>query len=133
MVESGLGFDFRIVGFQLQDAEQSAHLGERGPASADRALAGQHRHPPGHHIVLDVDIVRYQDALVSRFGNPALPHRTQQIAMLAANGSWAPTPPIAIFANALSLVIPQQVRFRFTADGAKWQVDDVYVDPYGKG
>jgi hypothetical protein len=59
--------------------------------------------------------------------------RTQQIAMLAADGSWAPTPPIAIFANTLSLAIPQQVRFRFTADGAKWQLDDVYVDPYGKG
>jgi hypothetical protein len=59
--------------------------------------------------------------------------RTQQIAMLAADGSWAPTPPIAIFANALSLLIPQQVRFHFSADDAKWQVDDVYVDPYGKG
>ncbi|MGH8851220.1 MAG: mannitol dehydrogenase family protein [Casimicrobiaceae bacterium] len=31
--------------------------------------------PPG------VDLVSYQDALVRRFGNPALPHRTQQIAM----------------------------------------------------
>jgi fructuronate reductase len=28
-----------------------------------------------------VDIVAYQRALVTRFGNPALPHRTQQIAM----------------------------------------------------
>lgn len=28
-----------------------------------------------------VDILAYQDALVARFGNPALPHRTQQIAM----------------------------------------------------
>jgi len=31
--------------------------------------------PPG------VDIAAYQQALVTRFGNPALPHRTQQIAM----------------------------------------------------
>ena len=28
-----------------------------------------------------VDVAAYQDALVERFGNPALPHRTQQIAM----------------------------------------------------
>ena len=28
-----------------------------------------------------VDVVAYQEALVERFGNPALPHRTQQIAM----------------------------------------------------
>jgi hypothetical protein len=59
--------------------------------------------------------------------------RTQQIAMLTADGAWAPTPPIAIWANALSLLSPQQVAFRFTADNAKWQIDDVYVDPYGKG
>jgi len=59
--------------------------------------------------------------------------RSQQIAVLAADGSWAPTPPIAIFANALSLLIPQQVAFRFTADGGHWRVDDVFVDPYGKG
>jgi fructuronate reductase len=28
-----------------------------------------------------VDLAAYQDALVQRFGNPALPHRTRQIAM----------------------------------------------------
>jgi len=31
--------------------------------------------PPG------ADVVAYQEALIARFGNPALPHRTQQIAM----------------------------------------------------
>jgi len=31
--------------------------------------------PPG------IDLAAYRDALVTRFGNPALPHRTQQIAM----------------------------------------------------
>jgi len=31
--------------------------------------------PPG------IDLAAYQEALVARFGNPALPHRTQQIAM----------------------------------------------------
>jgi hypothetical protein len=59
--------------------------------------------------------------------------RTQQIAVLGADGGWGPTPPIAIFANALSVLIPQQVAFRFSADDGKWQIDDVYVDPYGKG
>jgi hypothetical protein len=59
--------------------------------------------------------------------------RSQQIAMLVGGGSWAPTPPVAIVANLLALVTPQQVTFRFTADGGQWLVDDVYVDPYGKG
>jgi hypothetical protein len=59
--------------------------------------------------------------------------RSQQIALLAGDGSWGPTPLVAIIANALSLVVPQQVRFRFSADGGQWLIDDVYVDPYGKG
>jgi len=59
--------------------------------------------------------------------------RTQQIATLGAGSSWAPTLPIAIVANALAPLNSQQVSFRFTADGATWQIDDVYVDPYGKG
>src|SRR6185437_15040208 len=28
-----------------------------------------------------IDVAAYQDALIARFANPALPHRTQQIAM----------------------------------------------------
>jgi fructuronate reductase len=32
-------------------------------------------------VPLGVDVAAYQDALVERFRNPALPHRTQQIAM----------------------------------------------------
>jgi hypothetical protein len=59
--------------------------------------------------------------------------RSQEIARLTAGGSWAPTPPVLIVANALSLLKPQWVSFRFTADGGRWQLDDVYVDPYGKG
>jgi hypothetical protein len=59
--------------------------------------------------------------------------RSQEIARLTAGGSWAPTPPVLIVANALSLLKPQWLTFRFTADGGRWQLDDVYVDPYGKG
>jgi fructuronate reductase len=36
---------------------------------------------PTLSVPTGVDIVAYQRALVTRFGNPALPHRTQQIAM----------------------------------------------------
>jgi hypothetical protein len=59
--------------------------------------------------------------------------RSQQIAQLTAGPSWAPTPWIPIVANALSLLSPQQVTFRFTPSGGRWRIDDVYVDPYGKG
>ncbi len=36
---------------------------------------------PTLKLPASVDVVAYQNALVERFGNPALPHRTQQIAM----------------------------------------------------
>jgi len=59
--------------------------------------------------------------------------RSADIAWLPGNASWAPTAPVLIVANALSLVNAQYVSFRFTATGATWRLDDVYVDPYGKG
>ncbi len=36
---------------------------------------------PTLHIPVGVDVAAYRDALLHRFANPALPHRTQQIAM----------------------------------------------------
>jgi len=36
---------------------------------------------PTLNVPMGVDVAAYQQALVTRFGNPALPHRTQQIAM----------------------------------------------------
>lgn len=59
--------------------------------------------------------------------------RSQRIAMLTPTSAWYPTPPIAIVANALSPLIAQNVRFRFQSVGGDWRIDDVYVDPYGKG
>jgi len=36
---------------------------------------------PSLKLPASVDVAAYQEALIARFGNPALPHRTQQIAM----------------------------------------------------
>jgi hypothetical protein len=46
---------------------------------------------------------------------------------------WSPTAPIPVALNALALALPQSVAFRFDAAGGDWAIDDVYVDPYGKG
>jgi hypothetical protein len=59
--------------------------------------------------------------------------RSQQIALLAVGRSWQPTLPIPIVVNSLSLLAPLEVQFRFTASGGAWSIDDVFVDPYGKG
>jgi hypothetical protein len=54
------------------------------------------------------------------------------IANVLSNGSWQPTVPIPVVANLFTLLPGDNtpVAFRFTANGASWSVDDVWVDPY---
>jgi hypothetical protein len=49
-------------------------------------------------------------------------------------GSWHPTSPMLVVANLLPLLPGEHtpVAFRFTAQGADFSVDDVWVDPYGR-
>ena len=57
------------------------------------------------------------------------------LASLPAGAQWAPTPPIAVLVDAVSALGPQRVSFRVAPAnaGGRWTIDDVYVDPYGKG
>ena len=50
---------------------------------------------------------------------------------LTSGDEWVPALPMPIIANLLS----NSVAFRFTATGlgSSWRVDDLYIDPYGKG
>ena len=61
--------------------------------------------------------------------------RTVPLTSLLGSAQWAPSPPIPVLVDAASALQPQQVGFRFTAagTGGRWTIDDVYVDPYGKG
>ena len=56
------------------------------------------------------------------------------IGTVSNGGSWQPTLPIVIGANLLPLLPGEMtpVAFRFTAEGADWSVDDVWVDPYSR-
>ena len=49
-------------------------------------------------------------------------------------GSWQATSPMLVVANLLPLLPGERtpVAFRFTAQGADWSVDDVWVDPYSR-
>ena len=58
--------------------------------------------------------------------------RTVPLATVAAD-QWTPTAPLPVALNLLALALPQSVAFRFDARGGNWAIDDVYVDPYGKG
>jgi hypothetical protein len=65
--------------------------------------------------------------------------RSLPIGVVTSGPGWAPTLPLPIAANVLSLLADQQVRFRFTPTNVlgltqgRWSIDDVYVDPYRKG
>ncbi len=56
------------------------------------------------------------------------------IGAVVNGGSWQVTSPMLVVANLLPLLPGQRtpVAFRFTAQGADWSVDDVWVDPYAK-
>jgi hypothetical protein len=60
--------------------------------------------------------------------------RSVPIGVIAPAPAWQPSPVLAIVTNAVAIAVPQQAVFHFTPHGAgAWYVDDVYVDPYGKG
>ncbi len=48
---------------------------------------------------------------------------------------WEPTLPMPVLANLLPLLPGERtpVSFRFTAHNGDWVIDDVFVDPWGKG
>ena len=61
--------------------------------------------------------------------------RMLPVGVVTAGSSWAPTLPMPLGVNLLSLLGDQDVAFRFTpaGDSGEWTIDDVYVDPYKKG
>jgi hypothetical protein len=57
------------------------------------------------------------------------------VGVIQAGSAWAPSTPLPVVANALSAPQAQFAQFRFTPADTRgqWAIDDVYVDPYGKG
>jgi len=59
---------------------------------------------------------------------------TLPIGAAGNGGAWWPTSPMLVVANLLPLLPGETtpVAFRFTAQGASFSIDDVWVDPYGR-
>jgi hypothetical protein len=80
--------------------------------------------------MLHVDVL-YQD----KHGN----QQSLEIGQLGAAtpSSWGPSPIIVLTAPLIDLLgsgyTPVEFRFRADGAGSAWLIDDVYVDPYGKG
>ena len=55
------------------------------------------------------------------------------IGAVTGSSDWAPTAPVPVVVNLLTLLDDSVAVFRFEADGGDWSIDDVYVDPWSKG
>lgn len=68
------------------------------------------------------------------FTEPDGERRALTIGVLTATPAWEPTPVLPVTVNLLSLVLKPEIAVQFDADGGgQWSIDDVYLDPYGKG
>jgi hypothetical protein len=80
--------------------------------------------------VLHVDVI-YQDAYGEQI-ETEIGHVDS-----TAGADWAPSPIVDLTAPLVDVLgndlTPVQFRFWTDGDGGSWLVDDVYVDPYGKG
>lgn len=64
--------------------------------------------------------------------------RTKTAGTLRAGSTWAPTQPVSTvltLSTIVGLLIPSAIEIRFTPldSSGKWQVDDVYIDPFRRG
>jgi len=57
------------------------------------------------------------------------------IGLVTAGSAWAPTAALPVTINLLSLLSDGRAAFRFAPadDRGNWSIDDIYIDPYGKG
>jgi hypothetical protein len=114
---------------------RSLSLGATGTAQS-KALCVSIYHPTLRFFVRNAGTVTALLAVDVMFEDAAGKVKTLQIATVTGGSAWQPTLPYAIVANLLA-VFPNgrtAVAFRFRAlgGGGKWQIDDVFVDPYRK-
>jgi hypothetical protein len=126
--------------FTLHGAEQAAlSLSEGDSATGAMVCVGVNdptmrffvRNSGSATGTLKVEVLYEDDAYITH----SLPLGV--LTSLHAGDRWTPSPALALAAPLVSLLDGglTPVWFRFTAEGAgsAWLVDDVYVDPYGKG
>jgi hypothetical protein len=60
--------------------------------------------------------------------------RSATIGRTLLGGGWRPSLPMPVLVNLLALLPGERtaVAFRFTAEGAKFRIDDIYVDPFSR-
>jgi hypothetical protein len=78
----------------------------------------RHIGPAWSDLVVTVDFV-----------DPVGVRRSVLVGSIKAGAAWMPSPVLAVPTN----VLGRTIVVRFSSSAGAWSVDDVYVDPYGKG
>jgi hypothetical protein len=108
-------------------------LAPGGAASSPAACVGP-GHPTLRFFARSERAANTSLAVTVELTDPAGNVRSLPIGLIAPTPAWQPSPILLIVTNALTLLGPQQAVFKFTPRGeGSWYIDDVYVDPYGKG
>ena len=139
----GSGWSWSQAGVAAENQPWSAYSAQ-GPASL-RLRAGGTATSPVVCVGLEHPTLRFfarsDGGLLSTltvevlFEDAAGQVHALPIGLVTPSTRWSPTLPMPVLANLLTLLPGERtpVAFRFRAHGGGWLIDDVYVDPYGKG
>jgi hypothetical protein len=111
---------------------RSLALGPSASAASPAICLGP-GHPTVRFFVRSQPATRSPLTVTAEFTDLAGNRRSVPIGVIAPTATWQPSPALPVLLNTVALVSPQQAVFRFTAGDGAWAVDDLYVDPYGKG
>jgi hypothetical protein len=130
--DTGAGNESYFVNGRNDQAGLSLPSG--GSAISARTCIGL-GHPTLRFFVRNAGAPDGQLAIVARFRDYSGASRSLPVGVVTGRRAWAPAPPLPVWANAFSALAAQDVTFTFVPrdGGGRWSVDDVYVDPYGKG
>jgi hypothetical protein len=105
-----------------------------GASAVSPAVCIAAAHPAVRFFVRNTGSLASQLTVDVLFAGPDGTPQSLRIGRLTATASWRPSPVLPIGVNLLSPLGTQQIRLRFGAgQSGSWSVDDVYLDPYGKG
>jgi hypothetical protein len=143
------GASWRLDGASVQDADATDLIGDAADRRSLRISAGGSATTAPMCIGLEHPTIRF---FARNTGSPLSllrvsviydgldgERRSLLVGTVVAGSTWAPTLPMPIVANLLSLLGDQHVQFRFTPTNVlgltqgRWSIDDVFVDPYRKG
>jgi len=105
-----------------------------GAAASSPATCVGPGSPTVRFFVRSEQAVRTSLTVTVELTDPSGAVRSVPVGVIAPTTTWRPSPILPVVINAMALATPQQAVFGFTPQGAgTWWIDDVYVDPYGKG